>query len=315
MWFMKSLGGPQSEPTDGGGSASANPDTVEGASASGPRTLERSERVGTAEAKSKPRTQSDLGTEKPKKTRKVKLLVSRGSQTIPIEASEIAKDKLESVESSKVGSESAELPKPKVKTEPDGKETPPEMASEKPLIGEQELGKIDLLADNIHEELDDYFEHFEKFFAINGIGSEDEKDKTHRYDLLAYYIGKEIRKALSFYALEDRNTYEKLKASIYKRFDRPVNAVAARSELYWCVMSSSQTSRDFEAELWHLIKLTTCKDPDEQKLCVLTMFTTRHANPAVIDAFVNKPPRRSKTPLPMLNASRKSKKTCRSYRL
>ena len=50
-------------------------------------------------------------------------------------------------------------------------------------------------------------------------------------------------------------------------------------------MTEGQTSRDFLQQLWQAIRRTSCTNKEEQLQWVLTCFTTRHINPAVVKAF------------------------------
>ena len=69
-----------------------------------------------------------------------------------------------------------------------------------------------------------------------------------------------------------------------------VSETLVRGQFFRSVMTEGQTSRDFLQQLWQGIRRTSCTNREEQLQWVLTCFTTRHINPAVVKKFELKTP-------------------------
>jgi hypothetical protein len=66
-------------------------------------------------------------------------------------------------------------------------------------------------------------------------------------------------------------------------------------------MREVRSSREFLQTLWEAIRHTLCKDNDEQRFWVLTIFTTRHMNMEVRRAFELRPLTIKKEALQIIN--------------
>lgn len=164
-----------------------------------------------------------------------------------------------------------------------------EMTSAKAAyVGTEVLTAIDTKSMDMPYEVKNYFKALERVFKMNKLTDTEDELKV---EIAEHYIGREVQRALEFVSDDEKSTYKKFKEAVTKRFVVAPTDAQARSDFMRYAMTPHQTTRDFLDEVKRMFARTSCTDEGEQKASILAAFTARHANPAVVKHFLDKPPK------------------------